>query len=224
MRCPKCSFISFDVVETCVKCGKNISSASQELHGTVAHISAPAFLRFGYAEPEPEAGTEGMAPEAELEFDLGGAEDAVMDLGAEEGPSLEAGALDLGIEEPAAVEPAMDLGGLTLEETAVAEPVFAEPEPSETQALAFDIADLAPPQEEPAAVEETVEELEFAAAEAPPPRAERAVGGLADLKVDGIDLEVAPAAGKGKVMPAVKTGTALDDFDIDLGDLLPKKK
>lgn len=222
MRCPKCGFISFDVVEACVKCGKNISSASQELHGTVAHIPAPAFLRFAYPEPEP-VGMEGGSQDMEVEFDLGGGEEAVIDLGTEEGPSLEAGALDLGIAEPAA-EAVGDLGGLTLEEVTAEEPLFAESAAPESQAPAFDITDLAPPQEEPAAVEEAVEELELAAAEPSPSRPERAGGGLADLKVEGIDLEAAPAAGKGKITPAVKTGTALDDFDIDLGDLLPKKK
>lgn len=227
MRCPKCSFISFDVVETCVKCGKNISSAAQELHGTVASSGAPAFLQMQqFAEPEPETAVEGA--EAEMEFDLGGGEEAVFDLGAEEGPSQEAGALDLGIAEPAAevaAEPVMDLGGLTLEETTAAEPVFAETAAPEAEAPAFDIADLAPPQEEPVPEEAVAAgDLEFAEVAAAKPQSARTAGGLADLKVEGIDLEAAPAGGTGKVMPSVKTGTALDDFDIDLGDLLPKKK
>ena len=212
MRCPKCSFVSYDVTETCVKCGKNISAASKELYGTVASIAAPAFLRIAAAEPEPEYVEESTgSQDTEIAFDLGGAEEPVLDLGGEEGPSVEAGGLDFGLEETVAA-PAME------------EPIFAEPVADEPHAAAFDIGALAPPQEELVTMTEPVEELEFAAAaaEAPAPKPASGGLGLADLKVEGIDLEVAP--GKGKAMPSVKTGTALDNFDIDLGDLIPKKK
>lgn len=218
MRCPKCGFVSYDLTETCGKCRKNISAASKELHGTVASVGAPGFLRAAIAEIELEAGQGGEA-EAEVSFDLGGEEETFIDLGADEGPSLEAGSLDLGIEE-AAAEPA-ERG--SFEEPAAEESVFAMPT-EEPAASGFEISDLAPPQvaAEPAE-EEAGEDLEFAAAgEAPPSRTQSAGLGLADLKVEGIDLEAAPA--KGKAMHSVKTGTALDEFDIDLGELIPKKK
>ena len=51
--------------------------------------------------------------------------------------------------------------------------------------------------------------------------------GLEDLKVDGIDLDSNQGGGdseSGKVTPSVKTGTALDDFDFDLGDLMTSKE
>ena len=88
----------------------------------------------------------------------------------------------------------------------------------------MDIADLAPAEEEVEQEVETVsEEFEIEAEEAEPQSEDPAGQGLQDLKVD-IDLEESSApATAGKVMPSVKTGTALDDFDIDLGDLLPKK-
>lgn len=211
MRCPKCSFVSYDLTETCVKCGKNISAASKELHGTVASIPAPAFLRVAVPEPEPEYVEQGAAAQdTEIAFDLGEAEEPILDLGGEEGPS-EIGGLDLGLEETAAA-PAME------------EPVFAEPAAEEPQAAAFDIGALTPPQEELVTIEEPAAELAFAATEAPSPKAASGGLGLADLKVEGIDLEAAPGVGKGKAMPSVKTGTALDNFDIDLGDLIPKKK
>ena len=207
MRCPKCSFISFDVVEKCVKCGKKISAAADELHGMATSNAPPVFLRFDFSEPEPEAASEGGA-EA---FDLGGGEEGVFDLGGDEAPSLEVGGLDLGIGE-AAAEPAPDLSGSA---AAVAE---------ESAAPSFEISDLAPAQEEAAPAGVAAEELEFAGASAPPPQAARSGSGLADLRVEGIDLEASPGAGKGKIMPSVKTGTALDDFDVDLGELIPKKK
>ena len=209
MRCPKCGFVSYDLTETCGKCGKNISGAAKELHGTVASVGAPGFLRAAIAELDLDA-AQGGETEAEVAFDMGADEETVIDLGGDEGPSLEAGSLDLGIAE-AATEP-VELG--SFEEPAAEEPVFAMPT-EEPEAAGFEISDLAPPQE-------AAEEPEFAAAKAPPSKSQSAGLGLADLKVEGIDLEVAPA--KGKAMHSVKTGTALDEFDIDLGELIPKKK
>jgi len=54
MRCPKCGFITFDHLDTCLKCNKNIKSASENLHGSVYNVSAPTFLKFN-VEPEAEA-------------------------------------------------------------------------------------------------------------------------------------------------------------------------
>ena len=46
MRCPKCGFISFDYLETCLKCKKNIQSTSEKLRGSVFNVAAPTFLKF----------------------------------------------------------------------------------------------------------------------------------------------------------------------------------
>jgi hypothetical protein len=219
MRCPKCNFVSYDLSETCAKCGKNISGAAKELQGTVASIAPPSFLRFGFTGAEAKAPQGGVA-ESEVAFDLGGTEEAVIDLGTEEGPSPAAETLDLGLGETAA-EP-VDLGGPSEEKGVAEETVFALPA-EEPQAAGFEISDLAPP---PEAVEPEgatmAQELDSAVNQAQPPKPASAGLGLADLKVEGIDLEAAPA--KGKVMPAVKTGTALDEFDIDLSELISKKE
>jgi hypothetical protein len=45
MRCPKCGYISFDHLEQCLKCKKNIKAVSETLHGTVFHVAAPTFLQ-----------------------------------------------------------------------------------------------------------------------------------------------------------------------------------
>jgi hypothetical protein len=44
MRCPKCSYISFDHYDTCQKCGRNLTELAGQMHGTVQKSSAPLFL------------------------------------------------------------------------------------------------------------------------------------------------------------------------------------
>lgn len=210
MRCPKCSFISFDFQETCVKCGKNISAASEELHGTVASNAPPDFLKDVFAEAEAEETTVEERTEFEAEeYDLGDEEEETfVDLGTDEEGAEET--LEMDIAEESVVEP----------EDATADEVVAEEAQPEEEAL--DMADLAPAEEE---IETATDEFKVEQEEPEVETAGEAGQGLEDLKVDGIDLETSPAppTEKGKVMPAAKTGTALDDFDIDLGDLLPKK-
>lgn len=45
MRCPKCGFISFDHVEACLKCSKDISKTSSGLEGTTYNVAPPSFLK-----------------------------------------------------------------------------------------------------------------------------------------------------------------------------------
>ncbi len=70
MRCPKCGYISFDHLEVCLKCKKNISAASDALQGGVLQVAAPVFLNL-------------QSPEDHLDEDLvaesEGPEDEVMD-------------------------------------------------------------------------------------------------------------------------------------------------
>ena len=51
MRCPKCGFISFDHLEVCLKCKKDIKAASEALNGGVLRVVPPVFLNL---QPEPE--------------------------------------------------------------------------------------------------------------------------------------------------------------------------
>lgn len=46
MRCPKCGYISFDHVETCLKCNKDVSKAAAQVVGTTYNVAPPSFLRF----------------------------------------------------------------------------------------------------------------------------------------------------------------------------------
>ena len=109
----------------------------------------------------------------------------------------------------------------------------------------LDITDLAPPSHQEAEITPSVLSFSEEASElafppkadgikpAPPASTDRMsavpAGSLEDLNFNGLDLEspakiiTGSAAGK-RYLPSVKTGTALDKFDIDLGDLFPEKK
>ena len=58
MRCPKCGYISFDHMETCLKCKKDISD-SAEVEGTTYHAASPSFLRV----PDKKASEPDIDPE-----------------------------------------------------------------------------------------------------------------------------------------------------------------
>lgn len=63
MRCPKCGYISFDQVDECLKCNKNIKSASEVLQGSVSNSKAPSFLKFGVEQSEPDESHADLADE-----------------------------------------------------------------------------------------------------------------------------------------------------------------
>jgi hypothetical protein len=44
MRCPKCSFTSFDHLVTCEKCGRDLTEIVNQLHGTSLKVESPSFL------------------------------------------------------------------------------------------------------------------------------------------------------------------------------------
>jgi hypothetical protein len=46
MRCPKCGFISFDHLATCLNCSRDISEMSSAAHGTTYNAPPPMFLVF----------------------------------------------------------------------------------------------------------------------------------------------------------------------------------
>lgn len=54
MRCPKCGFISFDHLDTCLKCNKDIAGTSDTLNGSVYNVAAPTFLKFSATSEDDE--------------------------------------------------------------------------------------------------------------------------------------------------------------------------
>ncbi len=271
MRCPKCGSFTFDHLEVCTKCNKNIAKASDKLSGTIYQAESPPYLQFEMSEPEmDESGSvdvlddEGFetetfadedddgivmsfdeedeggeidfsedeeiefdfssdeeAAEDEVELDLAGDEDEEFDLGLSEGSDEDALAgldLDFGDDKQAGgkggEEPSVDFGDLDISDLAPpSESVGSSP-----------VEDLAMKDEDP-----TEAEIAEAAAEEKAVADTLGLSGLADLSMDGLDLDVASSAPAGsvtgdKMKPAAKTGTALDDFDIDLGDLMSGMK
>ena len=90
MRCPQCSYISFDQQDHCLKCSSDLSAIAEELKGTGLNVEPPFFL--GGVLGEPEVATE----TAEASF-----EDEAVDLGDLDIDSLSADAemgADLGDE------------------------------------------------------------------------------------------------------------------------------
>jgi hypothetical protein len=69
MRCPKCGFISFDNVESCLKCNKDISETSAAFQGTTFNHAVPAFLKFSEPEDDTEASIdESDDSDSDIEF------------------------------------------------------------------------------------------------------------------------------------------------------------
>ncbi len=242
MRCPKCGYISFDTLGTCKKCNKAIGELLEDLEGTVFEATAPSFLHIRSADALVE---EAQAPDAEEAVDLLEDEPEVdglslSDAFADEDVLTE----DMELEDEesvvgfAEVEEVEISGEILLEETDLEEESLAAPGDEKETDLELDfgdidISDLAPPGEEqdeaPGALEldEPVQK-EDALKMQPPPAPPAAGSGLEDLQVEDLDLDApAPLVSGSKVgdklMPSVKTGTALDDFDIDLGELISKK-
>lgn len=181
MRCPKCGYISFDNVEKCLKCKKNIADASSLFQGSVLKVTTPVFLKLVPDEEEvEEVAAESEELElAEEEFEIS---DPDLDILLEEDegttaevqlemedPDLEQSALDqlnddlseieaFSEEDSGEEEVQLDFGAL---DEAEVEGAFADEEPEVTMSLDVpdelaDLSDLSPPpkarvEEKPAA-------------------------------------------------------------------------
>ena len=241
MRCPKCGYISFDHQESCRKCNKNIGDTVTEINGTVCDALAPSFLqldamdRFNTQTFRPKNTEEivikadsgsGFAMRDGVDVNLfqddeeiafaDDSEELVMDLDEFKEVSFqEEYTLDLE-EDSGGVEkkfPPLDFGDL-------------------------DISDLAPPNKEEGS-QQLEEELNLAGKEPVAALSENSPQqgkipaakstGLEDLQVNGLNLDspakfVAGSAAGKRCFPSVKTGTALDKFEVDIGELFAQQK
>lgn len=97
MRCPKCGYISFDHLEVCLKCKKNISEASEALQGGVLHVTPPVFLNLQSEEDKSdeydlvaeESGDEALTTDFEVFTEEESAEESeegmILEMGEDEG-------------------------------------------------------------------------------------------------------------------------------------------
>ncbi|WP_028580709.1 hypothetical protein [Desulfogranum japonicum] len=241
MRCPKCGYISFDNQERCKKCKKPIGEILEEIQGTTYSVSSPVFLRVQLGEDEGDVTGVSLVEEVPEELHEVYAEDTVED--------LDEISIDMGEdEEVISLEDEDEEIALSLDDleaTGEEEEItidLGEDESAEEEEISgtidfgdIDISDLSPPMDE--SFEEKKEvafklepEPEVAAVSAPP-KAEPSeaqlddLGNLEDLVLDEIELtkSIKPLIGR-RNAPSVKTGTALDNFDIDLGELFEEKE
>ena len=229
MRCPKCGYISFDHLDTCLKCNKNIAGTSELLHGSVYNVAAPAFLKFTAAsqadevemdeafvvddddftdeeirDPDLDILLENPADDEEGDFEISLGEDEpdTADREISLAESEEEGSISFSLDD---FDDEVDLGDEDLERGKVSEKPLQMGFPDELS----DISDLGPPP----ALREVIEE----------PVAEAADDDLDldldfDLNLDADDLEPASSAGR---------ESALADLslrDLDLDEDLPSRK
>jgi hypothetical protein len=234
MRCPKCGYTSFDHLETCKKCNRAIADLVSGIDGTVYNALAPIFLRLTEKMPTQTPSVSGRTWEDEADAVGNETEGAVRE-GIDTEFFLDDDITTITSEDDD--EAVLNLDDF--EEVSPRDEFTLDLEGDEDEkelnmpALDFgdlDISDLAPPFEDD--LQQPVKEGEPVAAlsarqTVPAPPQGAAPAALEDLQYNGLDLDAparfvsGSAAGK-RYAPSVKTGTALDKFDIDLGDLFKK--
>ncbi len=100
MRCPKCGFISFDNMDSCLKCNKNISEATKAFQGSILKVTTPSFLKIPtpteddiqiegaaevggeieFTDPDLEILIDEEEEQGDIDFQLGSGEDGEDDL------------------------------------------------------------------------------------------------------------------------------------------------
>lgn len=252
MRCPKCGYISFDHQESCRKCNKNIRDAAGDFNGTIYDAPAPQFLHMTSTKrlqteafSPREKGKIEKTTDPVVDFEVregidtefvldeepaedfkrkemsmaGESEELVLDLDdfSEISPTQD-NTIDLDEDDSGADSdiPTLDFGDLDISD--LAPPVGEE---SDQLSLEEDLVVLTP---EPQSSSSRKKASDVSQASDGKKSAK-----LEDLQFNGLDLDKSAKlvtgnlAGK-RPSPSVKTGTALDKFNIDLGELFAESK
>jgi hypothetical protein len=88
MRCPKCGYVSFDHLNNCLKCSRDLSGSRQDLNLMDFRPEVPFLLGSLVGEMEGGGGQQTLSLTQETELELGG-------LGMSE-PSASEGSIDMG--------------------------------------------------------------------------------------------------------------------------------
>ena len=217
MRCPKCGYISFDHMDTCLKCKKDISEGV-EVAGTTYHAVAPSFLRVPEkrdveADPEgqevEETDFEFVDPDLDVLSDEDEADIAIAEVVEEDG----------GIEFQLEADEEFDEEGFDFDiDDDEDEEDFAVSPVSEQESQASlsvpdelaDISDLAPPVRERVSPADSGSGMELSLDD------EMNLDDSLDL--DGLDLDLGLGGDKGEADAAVQS-LSLDDIDLSEADL-----
>ncbi len=233
MRCPKCGYISFDHLTTCLNCSKDLSDQTTTSQGTTYNAVPPAFLKFspGGRLREDNEDME-MAPEVPGD-DLDVVDPDLDILINENDQEIEFNADDIASEKS---EDSGDEFGVELEEDAEEEQEDKEIEIDLSQ---FEDTSAEESAEEPREKDREVnfsmdlpDELSDISDLAPPPppqKEKKRAGDEADmnmmdmdLKLDDFDSDFSLTSPEKKSDEDVFAGLSLDD--IDLSDSLENKK
>lgn len=250
MRCPKCGYISFDHLETCKKCQKYIGDVGAEINGTTYNADTPLFLKIASREESTPSllsqKTRGMEARGQVEsddsFELGESGETEFVLDHEFDPEPQRKEIDFPGGKEDFVMELDDIGDISpRDEFTLDLGEQSDDMKSQLPSMDFgdlDISDLAPPIKEESepiqfAEEPVLSDLEPVASlsqsHPPPSTSSEIQSGLEDLNFNGLDLDTPAKLVSGSVagkrfLPSVKTGTALDKFDIDLGNLFAENK
>lgn len=256
MRCPKCGYASFDNLERCKKCKKNIAAAATALMGTVVNAVAPSFLTVAPPTQSQDAASDANGADLELNFN----DDSSLDFKNEEDElfSLDADESETNFQETAAEspdedsdldlrlsdnfgetqdphEPALDMElDLALDEVDEAPLNLAKDEASEIASPpsldleGLDISDLQAPEipssqgpglDSTLSLEDDPVPVQTAAQEGVQIGADEF--SLEDLQVeDFTEAKPGVQVADDQYQPGMKTGTALDNFNFELDELL----
>lgn len=238
MRCQKCGYISFDNQEKCKKCRKPVKF-DEGLEGVIFIDQPPLFLDLdgdssGGADSDDAVDIEEIREtEPVLEFLTSEDDQQEMeeiDFGEEDDLQFEL-ELDGGEPDPEVVDlPEDDSidGSISFDATTLDESLKEEQAEGDIR-LDFkdiDISDLDPP-EEKSIDNDSADNTDIAlgGVDTLPSPTPASGAGLDDLLLDGIDIDSpVPLVAGSRLPPSLKTGTALDDFQVDLGELIREEK
>ena len=248
MRCPKCGYISFDFLEKCKKCGKNLAKVSAVLGGAVHEAMSPPFLQLDedICDEVSDERDQSIAPDIALseedtvEIDMTelddaeteermsvsvpDEEDAVELVLDDDVPAQEAGGPDVDADQiPETGEPLQD----DMEEDSFLEETGQSPDVDPRLDFSeIDISDLKPPGEQEQGDVGIASDTVVKSEQDESIGMEGLDSALADLELDELGLEDrSSAVGKRtastkKITKDGHSRSPLDDFDYDLGDLL----
>lgn len=204
MRCPKCGFISFDHLEQCLKCKKNIKAVSDTLHGTVFHATAPTFLQLSRGRDEELKDGEAFIDNLEADEDF---VDEDLEILVEEGSSTGA---ELGV--------AADV--LDAKDQRKGEKTGADSEESGDREIEIDLSQFEDAEELEGQPAETQESLNDPEAQSLSLELPAELADISDLAPPGRGVQTEKPESK---KTAKKDASSLEmddlDFDLGLGDL-----